>query len=224
MCQDASLTSSSPVIPVSPLSKGHRGYFNWRVAFTDLRAEVDPSLAFHRNQMLKKLCLEWQCVQKRRQETKHEGEINATVMNMLWIFMRTKALANVQGDGREQRRTKLLRNPKVRRVSWERREESIRVFHDMCVQLVISHIMTDSAQVMCRNDLHAYSALYGFLNLFSSAECASTWNTTWQSCSNSRVPGHLTVSEIRPFSALLWVKSGGFVILRLPVGELTITK
>lgn len=64
-------------------------------------------------------------------------------MNMLWIFMRTEALADVQEDGREQRRTKLLRNPKVRRVSRERREKSIRVFHDMCVELVISRIMTD---------------------------------------------------------------------------------
>lgn len=145
-------------------------------------------------------------------------------MNMLWIFMRVEALANVQEDGREQRRAKLLRNPKVRRVSWERREKSIRVFHDMCVELVISHIMTDSAQVMRRNHLHAYSALYGFLNLFSSAECALTWNTTWQSCSNSRVRGHLTVSEISHFSVLLVVMSGGFVFRRLPVGDLTIAK
>lgn len=144
-------------------------------------------------------------------------------MNMLWIFIRTETVANVQEDGRD-RRTKLLRNPKVRRVSWERREKSIRVFHNMCVELVISHIMTDSAQVMCRNDLRAYSALYGFLNLFSSAECALTWNTTSQSCSNSRVPGHLTVSERSHFSPLLLVMSGGFVFLRLPVGELNAEK
>lgn len=58
------------------------------------------------------------------------------------------------------------------------REQHIHGFLYMCVELVVSHIMTDSCRVMCRNDLHAYTALYGFLNLFSFAERALTWKTT----------------------------------------------
>lgn len=42
-----------------------------------------------------------------------------------------------------------------------------RAYHSVnaYVMLVISHIMTYSCQVMCKNDLHTYTALYGFLNL-----------------------------------------------------------
>lgn len=78
-------------------------------------------------------------------------------------------------------------------------ERSTYVFLYMCVALVVSHIMTDSRRVTCSNDLHAYTALYGFLNLFSCAECALMWNTTWRSCSSHRAPGRLTVSETDPF-------------------------
>lgn len=66
----------------------------------------------------------------------------------------------------------------------------------MCV---ISHIMTHSWQVMCRNDLHTRTARYGFLNLSYLAECVSactlpTWNTTWRSVNNSRWTKNITVS------------------------------
>lgn len=50
---------------------------------------------------------------------------------------------------------------------WTTQPSRIHALLYMCVQLVISHIMTDPCQVTCRNDLHASAARYGFLNLFS---------------------------------------------------------
>lgn len=60
-------------------------------------------------------------------------------MNMLWIFMRTEALANVQEDGREQRRTMLLRNPSTPCVMREAREEHTCFPRHVCRACYFTH-------------------------------------------------------------------------------------
>lgn len=78
------------------------------------------------------------------------------------------------------------------------RERRVHVSIYMYVMLVISHIMTDWHQVMCKNDLHTTQLCMHFSTCFCCAEHALAqalpWNTTWRSFSNSGRSKNLTVS------------------------------